>query len=46
MRMIITCSSEAVKSRLRADFDISGYPQQARVILQAMKTYGLIVADN
>jgi len=32
--------------RLRADFDISGYPQQARVILQAMKTYGMIVADN
>ncbi len=32
--------------RLRAEFDISGYPPQARVILQAMKTYGLIVADN
>jgi hypothetical protein len=32
--------------RLQADFDISGYPQQARVILQAMKTYGMIVADN
>jgi hypothetical protein len=32
--------------RLRASFDISGYPQQARVILQAMKTYGMIVADN
>ena len=32
--------------RLKADFDISGYPQQARVILQAMKTYGMIVADN
>jgi hypothetical protein len=32
--------------RLKADFDISGYPAQARVILQAMKTYGMIVADN
>jgi hypothetical protein len=32
--------------RLKASFDISGYPQQARVILQAMKTYGMIVADN
>src|SRR5262249_14355118 len=32
--------------RLKANFDISGYPAQARVILQAMKTYGIIVADN
>ena len=35
-----------MRVRLRADVDISGYPPQARVILQAMKTYGLIVADN
>ncbi|HMO10521.1 MAG TPA: DUF4214 domain-containing protein [Actinotalea sp.] len=35
-----------MRVRLKADFDISGYPQQARVILQAMKTYGMIVADN
>ena len=35
-----------MRVRLRADFDISGYPEQARVILQAMKTYGMIVADN
>lgn len=35
-----------MRVRLRADFDISGYPQQARVILQAMKEYGMIVADN
>lgn len=32
--------------RLRADFDLSTYTGQARVILEAMKTYGLIVADN
>lgn len=32
--------------RLKASFDISGYAPQARVILQAMKTYGLILADN
>lgn len=32
--------------RLKADFDISGYSDQARVILQALKTYGMIVADN
>lgn len=32
--------------RLKADFDISAYPHQARVILQALKEYGLILADN
>jgi hypothetical protein len=35
-----------MRVRLKAGFDISGYPQQARVVLQAMKTYGMIVADN
>lgn len=32
--------------RLRADYDISGFTGQSRVIAQALKTYGLIVADN
>ena len=32
--------------RLKADFDISSFPPQSKVILQAMKTYGLIFADN
>jgi hypothetical protein len=32
--------------RLTAGFDISGYPQPVRVILQAFKDYGLILADN
>ena len=32
--------------RLRADFDISSYSHDNQVILQAMKTYGLILADN
>lgn len=32
--------------RLRSDVDLSGYTGQARVILIAMQTYGLIVADN
>jgi hypothetical protein len=32
--------------RLKASFDISGFSPAARVILQAMKTYGLILADN
>lgn len=32
--------------RLKASVDISGYPADVRKIFQAMKTYGLIVADN
>jgi hypothetical protein len=32
--------------RLKASKDISGYPAQERKIFQAMKTYGLIIADN
>ena len=32
--------------RLKASFDISGYPPEVQVILQALKTYGMILADN
>jgi len=32
--------------RLKASFDISGFPRQARIVLQALKRYGMIVADN
>ncbi len=32
--------------RLKTDYDISGFPQEIQVILQAMKTYGIILADN
>lgn len=32
--------------RLRADVDISGFDPQCQRIFQAMKTYGLIFADN
>ncbi|WP_411276972.1 hypothetical protein [Gaiella sp.] len=32
--------------RLKRDFDISGFPRQSRVILRALKEYGMIVADN
>ena len=32
--------------RLKAGYDISGFPREARVILQALKKYGLILADN
>jgi hypothetical protein len=32
--------------RLKASFDISSFPPQVKVILQALKTYGMILADN
>ena len=31
---------------MRADYDISGFPPAMQVILQAMKTYGIMLADN
>ncbi len=35
-----------MRVRLKAGVDISGYPAHVRVILQALKTYGMFVADN
>jgi len=35
-----------MRVRLKASFDISGYPASAQVILRALKKYGMIVADN
>ncbi|MBV8562212.1 MAG: hypothetical protein JOZ56_03900 [Actinobacteria bacterium] len=35
-----------LRVRLKASLDISGFPPQARVVLQALKTYGMILADN
>jgi hypothetical protein len=35
-----------LRVRLKASVEISGYPKQARVVLQALKTYGMILADN
>jgi hypothetical protein len=35
-----------LRLRLKASFPIARFPRQARVVLQAMKNYGLIVADN
>jgi len=35
-----------LRLRLRADYDTSGFPPQARVILEAMKKYGIVLADN
>ena len=35
-----------MRVRLRADFDISGFPPEVRVILTALKRYGMLLADN
>jgi hypothetical protein len=35
-----------LRFRLRADYDISGFHGQALAILRALRTYGMIVADN
>ena len=35
-----------LRVRLKASVDISRLPPQARIVAQAMKTYGLILADN
>ena len=32
--------------RLDAGFSISGYGAKARAVIRAMKTYGLVLADN
>ncbi len=32
--------------RLKASFAISSYPRDAQVVLRAMKSYGLVLADN
>ncbi len=35
-----------LRLRLKANYDISGYTGDSRVILEALKKYGMIVADN
>lgn len=35
-----------MRVRLKAGVDISAYPAQARVVLTALKRYGMILADN
>jgi hypothetical protein len=32
--------------RLKAGFDISRFPRQSRIVLRALKRYGMILADN
>ncbi len=35
-----------LRVRLRADFDVSGYPAVVQTILRGLKKYGMMVADN
>jgi len=35
-----------LRLRLKASVNISGFPRVDRIILQALKTYGMIIADN
>lgn len=35
-----------LRLRLKASIDIAGFPRVDRIILQALKTYGMIIADN
>jgi hypothetical protein len=42
----VNYSPMGLRFRLRADFDLSSYTGQARVVLNALKKYGMIVADN
>jgi hypothetical protein len=35
-----------MRVRLKADYDVSGFPPEAKVILTALKRYGMFVADN
>ena len=35
-----------LRVRLKASFDVSRFPRQARVVLVALRRYGMIVADN
>jgi hypothetical protein len=35
-----------MRMRLKASYDISGFPAQSQVILAALKKYGMIMADN
>ena len=45
-----SCGADAppmgLRVRLEASYDISGFPTDAKVILTAMKKYGMILADN
>ena len=35
-----------LRLRLRPNFPVKSFPRQARIVLKALKRYGMIVADN
>lgn len=35
-----------MRVRLRADFDMTGFPAEVKVILKGLQTYGMFVSDN
>jgi hypothetical protein len=35
-----------LRLRLRKNYPVAGFPRQARIVLRALKRYGMIVADN
>jgi hypothetical protein len=35
-----------LRLRLKGSFDISGFPPQSRIVLRALREYGMVVADN
>ena len=35
-----------MRVRLREDYDVSGFPAPVQVMLRALKTYGMLLADN
>jgi hypothetical protein len=35
-----------LRFRLKTSYPIAGFPRQARIVLQALKEYGMIVSDN
>jgi hypothetical protein len=35
-----------LRVRLKASFDTRGFPRQARIVLEALKRYGMILSDN
>ena len=46
LETVPTLPPMGLRVRLKADFNIGGFGPQARVILVAMKRYGMILADN
>jgi hypothetical protein len=39
-------AADGLRLRLKASFRTAGYPRQARIVLEALKRYGMMVSDN